>query len=313
MSGKFDPYHRWLGIPAEEQPPHHYRLLGLAPFEADPEVIRDAAERQMAHVRGYALGRHAELSQRILNELAAAKACLSEPAKKAGYDRQLRAQLTPKKAATASPRLPPPPLPPTGAPSTGSIADEQWYYEALGEAIGPFTFSELAQKAASDIVSPDARIRRGTSGPWIRARSVKGLFDVPVRPVKTRRPERPVVEIAAEQTPSASQSSVPSPTIAFQLGRVIRWVDQWLREVTGGECEGIRDPSVWVVAGLAVAAVAFLITVSFGFLVASLSNGREPTAWSGARGAGQHESPNAAISPLPAEERKSEANGTVAC
>ena len=102
MSGKVDPYHRWLGIPAEEQPPHHYRLLGLAPFEDDPEVIRDAAERQMAHVRGYALGRHAELSQRILNELAAAKACLSEPAKKAEYDRRLRRDLA------ASKPVPPP-------------------------------------------------------------------------------------------------------------------------------------------------------------------------------------------------------------
>jgi len=93
MSGQFDPYHRWLGIPAEEQPPHHYRLLGLALFEDDPEVIRDAAERQMSHVRGYALGRHAELSQRILNELGTAKACLSDPAKKAEYDGRLRRDL----------------------------------------------------------------------------------------------------------------------------------------------------------------------------------------------------------------------------
>ncbi len=57
----FDPYHRWLGIPPAEQPPHHYRLLGLGMFESDAEVIRDAATRQMAHVRSYHLGQHARV------------------------------------------------------------------------------------------------------------------------------------------------------------------------------------------------------------------------------------------------------------
>ncbi len=85
----FDPYHRWLGIRPEEQPADHYRLLGLVRFEDDLEAIRDAAARQMAHVRSYALGPHVELSQRILNELATAKACLLEPAKKAEYDLRL--------------------------------------------------------------------------------------------------------------------------------------------------------------------------------------------------------------------------------
>jgi hypothetical protein len=34
----FDPYRKWLGIPPEEQPPNHYRLLGIALFEDDPDV-----------------------------------------------------------------------------------------------------------------------------------------------------------------------------------------------------------------------------------------------------------------------------------
>jgi hypothetical protein len=52
MSKPFDPYYRWLGIRPEEQPADHYRLLGLARFEDDVEVIRDAAERQMSHGLG---------------------------------------------------------------------------------------------------------------------------------------------------------------------------------------------------------------------------------------------------------------------
>ncbi len=58
MSDSFDPYHRWLGIAPRHQPADYYRLLGIDRFEADPEVIADAAERQIAHVRRYQLGRH---------------------------------------------------------------------------------------------------------------------------------------------------------------------------------------------------------------------------------------------------------------
>jgi len=96
----FDPYHKWLGIPRREQPPDHYRLLGISPFEDDPEVIQAAADRQMGHVRTYQTGRHADTSQRLLNELAAAAVCLLDREKKAAYDAQLRARLAaPKPAA----------------------------------------------------------------------------------------------------------------------------------------------------------------------------------------------------------------------
>jgi formylglycine-generating enzyme required for sulfatase activity len=92
MADTFDPYHRWLAILPKDQPPTHYRLLGIDPSESDPEVIRDAAEARMAHVRTYQLGKHSELSQKILNELAAAKACLLDPKSKVAYDSQLSAR-----------------------------------------------------------------------------------------------------------------------------------------------------------------------------------------------------------------------------
>ncbi len=91
----FDPYHKWLGIPPAEQPPNHYRLLGITPFESDPDVIDAAANRQMAFIQGCATGPHTAASQKLLNELAAARVCLLNPAKKAAYDEALRAKLTP--------------------------------------------------------------------------------------------------------------------------------------------------------------------------------------------------------------------------
>ncbi len=87
----FDPYRKWLGIPPEEQPPNHYRLLGIAVYEEDPDVISHAADRQMAHLRTFQAGKRAALSQAILNEVSAAKVCLLNPHTKRAYDDQLRA------------------------------------------------------------------------------------------------------------------------------------------------------------------------------------------------------------------------------
>jgi hypothetical protein len=93
MPAAFDPYHRWLGIPPKDQPPNHYRLLGLELFENDPAVIESAADRQMVHVRTFQSGKYSVLSQRILNEIATAKVTLLNPEKKAAYDNFLRAKL----------------------------------------------------------------------------------------------------------------------------------------------------------------------------------------------------------------------------
>jgi len=92
MGQIFDPYYKWLGIPPEEQPANHYRLLGIRIFESDADVIQAAADQRMAHLRNYQAGKNSELSQRLLNEVAAARVCLLNAEKKAAYDEQLRAK-----------------------------------------------------------------------------------------------------------------------------------------------------------------------------------------------------------------------------
>jgi hypothetical protein len=103
MEKTFDAYHVWLGIPAEDQPANHYRLLGIKLFEADPDVIENAADQRTVHLRSFQLGKHADLSQRLLNEVAAAKVCLLRPERKAAYDQQLRQQLPAKAEVVARP------------------------------------------------------------------------------------------------------------------------------------------------------------------------------------------------------------------
>ena len=82
MAHRLDPYHTWLGIPADEQPPHHYRLLGIPVFESDLDVIQNARDQRMMHLKTFAGGRHTELSQRLLDEVSKAGACLIHSAEK---------------------------------------------------------------------------------------------------------------------------------------------------------------------------------------------------------------------------------------
>ena len=90
MSKDFDPYHKWLGIPAREQPADHYRLLGVERFEDDADVISLAADQRMHFLRSFQNGERAKLSQQLLNEIAAARVCLLDEKKKAAYDANLK-------------------------------------------------------------------------------------------------------------------------------------------------------------------------------------------------------------------------------
>ena len=108
---EFDPYLKWLGIRDAQRPPSHYRLLGVEPFESDTEVIGAAADRQMAHVRSFQAGEHAELARQILSELAMARRCLMSPEKRQAYDRELAASPPAAPVAQASIGEPPRPAP----------------------------------------------------------------------------------------------------------------------------------------------------------------------------------------------------------
>ncbi|HEX4000044.1 MAG TPA: NPCBM/NEW2 domain-containing protein [Pirellulales bacterium] len=134
MAATFDPYYKWLGIPPAEQPPNYYRLLAINPFETDPDVIEAAADQRMVHLRSLQTGQHAELTQKLLNQISTAKVCLLRPDKKKEYDDRLRAKL-----AKAAPPQAPPAAPPGDLPSAASSAEARM---AVQEpvAAGPLDF-----------------------------------------------------------------------------------------------------------------------------------------------------------------------------
>jgi hypothetical protein len=162
MSESFDPYYRWLAIPPAEQPPHYYRLLGVQLFDENLDVIETAADRQMLHLRTFQSGQHAELSQKLLNEIAVAKVCLLDPQRKAAYDAQLRAEIAAhqqasvtqadqvRQPAAAPPRSKPPPSAPSlGLPSSESNTGELYSVRA---SAGPSLARRRSTQAAAMVM-----------------------------------------------------------------------------------------------------------------------------------------------------------------
>ena len=86
---EIDVYKEWLGIPEATRPPDHYTLLRLLQFEDDIEKIRANYRKLNAHVRKYSTGQYLLRSQELLNEMAKAMLCLTDPDGKREYDQSL--------------------------------------------------------------------------------------------------------------------------------------------------------------------------------------------------------------------------------
>ena len=84
-----DVYKEWLGIPPGPRPPDHYELLRCVRFEDDAEKVRAHYRKLNGHVRKYATGQYSVQSQELLNELAKAMLCLTDPERKREYDEHM--------------------------------------------------------------------------------------------------------------------------------------------------------------------------------------------------------------------------------
>ena len=52
----------------------------------------------------------------------------------------------------------------------------EWYFREMGQAFGPFSASQLREKAAMGRIASDTPVRKGTDGKWVEASRVKGLI-----------------------------------------------------------------------------------------------------------------------------------------
>lgn len=192
MSQTFDPYAEWLGITPQEQPPDHYRLLGIPRYESDQKVIAAAADQRTAYLRGFQSGEHAASAQQLLNQVSTASVCLLSAGAKSRYDAQLQAKLqsaasptsaSPSAAAQSSAAAPPKPVPTFVPPSAGN-------------AMAPMT----PQTAAPDITLGPAP----QSAPQITPKSPSAAAPkIAARPSAYRAPDAPPPE------PRTSGTGIP--------------------------------------------------------------------------------------------------------
>jgi len=212
MAESFDPYHRWLGIPPNEQPANHYRLLAISLFEADPEVIRDAAAQRMAHVRTYQLGPHSAISQKILNELGEAKACLLDPEGKAIYDQSLRARvpaaqesLLPEDLSADTVQSGPPVMVP---PTQRGRRLPQRTLVAVGAAIGLLMLVGLvvwSLRSPGEAQVATSQTSEALEAPSVMARQTSG------ESTRAPQPQTAVLAIADPSAATKASESKPMP------------------------------------------------------------------------------------------------------
>lgn len=58
----------------------------------------------------------------------------------------------------------------------------EWYFQVMGQELGPLSVGELKAKVANGQIQPDTLVRKTAEGKWIFAGKVKGLFAVPDEP-----------------------------------------------------------------------------------------------------------------------------------
>lgn len=216
----FDPYHKWLGIPKWEQPPNHYRLLGIHLFENDPDVIEAAADRQMAHIRNYQAGKYSELSQRLLNELSAARLCLLNAEKKRAYDGKLRTDLAVRSGDTM---IPGPPLGffARGAARYFAVVARQFW---LSRFVLP-----RAQAALGQDIAHDGRYRDRVPELYARLEVVTQRLTV-LRAAKT--PAANESAETPEQSPGQTPADASQPVERVSMvKRAIRWMRKTAQSV----------------------------------------------------------------------------------
>ncbi len=187
----FDPYHKWLGISPKDQPPHYYRLLAIDLFESDPDVISAAADKQMAFIRSFQTGKNATLSQKILNEIATARVCLLNVAKKAEYDHALRARM-----AVAASRLKKAEAIPVVA---GAPADEETGVVAeLADSETPVSFP-MEPGASKRSPFHKKKSNKATLMPLVALGAMLVVCVVAIAVVMSRTPESDVSQVAEDR------------------------------------------------------------------------------------------------------------------
>ncbi len=229
MSDMVD-YQKWLDIPPEDQPPNHYRLLGLELFEADRATVDAAAKSLMGFLQKQAAGPDHASVRKLLDEISDARRCLLLSDRKQVYDHKLRAKLAAAKQAeeadipTVEPiDIEPPqgiaaavPIPDEAVPEAEPLPDDEVEEAPVANPIDEFDdapeaepFDEIDEPTAVETM-PEPPVPPPPPPP---PKKVAPPQPVAAQPVAPQKPAvaRPA---AAQEPPQPKPAAKPQPIAA---------------------------------------------------------------------------------------------------
>lgn len=152
---------------------------------------------------------------------------------------------------------------------------DSWFFARGGQKFGPFAFEQIRQMAASGLLSPLDMVQDGSTGRWLSACAVEGLFaphaggkqpaspssgdagqDTPVlaalaepdvKPPPTRRPDRP--ERVAGREPESAPDSPQRTDTVLALAALVSIPLLCLNEMIGKPFLAVAG-LIWLVVGV---------------------------------------------------------------
>ena len=111
---------------------------------------------------------------------------------------------------------------------------EGWYYQVMGQAIGPVPFADLRQLARDGKISPETLVRRAENTRWLLAERVSGVCDV-----AENRAEWYFTHDDKKRGP-VSYPMLRKLIVAGQLAASdLLWQNGWPKAISVGKC--IKD------------------------------------------------------------------------
>ena len=90
---------------------------------------------------------------------------------------------------------------------------DEWFCQIAGREIGPLSSHQLKAMAAQGQILPTDNVRRGTTGHWVAASRVRGLFVAGQEPPRTAA--EPPSFFGSAPPPAEVFSNVPEPNVAW--------------------------------------------------------------------------------------------------
>ncbi len=105
-----------------------------------------------------------------------------------------------------------------------------WYFQLMGETVGPLTSVELRERALSRQITAETLVTKDGTDRWVTANRVSGLLDPAASPVPPPAPQNTAAQtINATGNPEAERELIPMPVTgsATKEYKVLTQKDKW--------------------------------------------------------------------------------------